>query len=149
MYVLLLDIISMFLSVCILKRAASSWNSNEQGFDDHAHPPTLRELVKKLPDIPVIAPPSAKPILEAMPQQFSNVTFVSHFDKIDLPSSSAEKVQLMVTPGARLGPPWVTKENGYIITAQNGCSMYYGMLRRANCLFSSSSSSSSSSSPGY
>merc|ERR1719213_185989 len=35
-----------------------------QGLDDHAHARTLEQLAKRDPQLPVIAPPSARPALE-------------------------------------------------------------------------------------
>lgn len=36
-----------------------------QGFDDHAHTPTLKRLAATFPLMQYICPPSAKPILES------------------------------------------------------------------------------------
>ena len=82
-----------------------------QGFDDHAHSPTLRKLNALRPDIPYIVPSSAVQILKECDIDEEKMTIMSPSQKILL----FKEIELIATTGALLGPPWKKKENGYII----------------------------------
>ena len=114
-----------------------------QGLDDHAHDRTLAALAKLDPQLPVIAPPSARPVLEERFQQIRYVT--SRTRKLDLPylgldalptirlpsassdvdratiaprdgvTAAGEGLSVLATSGALVGPPWQKRENGYVI----------------------------------
>lgn len=71
-----------------------------QGLPDHAHPPTLAKLPR---DIPIIAPPSARAILQSF--SFTRVTIVSPDDVIR-PVPSRPDIILSLGRGSVVGPPW-------------------------------------------
>lgn len=103
-----------------------------QGLDDHAHERTLEKLARRLPQLTVIAPPSAKPIVE---RHFPRAQYVtSRSRRIDLPyfgldalpmirlprGSAADRanvggLSITATSGALVGPPWQRRENGYVV----------------------------------
>ena len=117
-----------------------------QGLDDHAHARTLECIARVDPQLPVIAPPSARPVLE---RRFRDVRYLtSNERRIDLPylgldtlpiirlspgsgcaratiepradgrgssPSSGHGLVVQATSGALVGPPWATRENGYVL----------------------------------
>lgn len=103
-----------------------------QGFDDHAHLPTLQRLTRLRPSLNYIAPPSALSVL-----QKAGISINKHVRTL-LPGQSCivtatdglGQVQIDATSGALLGPPWQQKENGYIITAIAGVDLKGGSERR-------------------
>lgn len=111
-----------------------------QGLDDHAHTRTLSKLAKLDPNLPVVAPPSARPVLERC---FRNVRYIaSKSRRVELPylgldglptirlpdGTNADEATIMprvggvggglrvlATSGALVGPPWQRRENGYVV----------------------------------
>ena len=115
-----------------------------QGLDDHAHKSTLEKLSRMDPLLPVIAPPSAYPVLEGL---FEDVTYItSRSRRLELPylgldalptvrlPQSQDLDQMIIRPraaagtalehglavratsGALVGPPWQRRENGYLLS---------------------------------
>lgn len=85
-----------------------------QGLEDHAHPPTLRELAK---NIPVIASPNAGKVVQEL--GYENITTLEHGSSFKL-----EKVEVKAIPGSPIGPTLV--ENAYIIKGlESGKNIYY------------------------
>ena len=121
-----------------------------QGLDDHAHARTLRQLARLDPELPVIAPPSARPALERA--ALRNVRYItSRSRRVDLPylgldalptirlpaSQDADEATIeprrrggaaaggggllvRATSGALVGPPWQRRENGYVVRSVEG-----------------------------
>lgn len=103
-----------------------------QGLDDHSHTRTLRALAKRVPDLPVFAPPSARPVIAPL---FRNAKYItSNSRRLELPylgldglptirlpaGSECDEVTIgglsvRATSGALVGPPWQRRENGYVI----------------------------------
>ena len=85
-----------------------------QGLEDHAHPPTLKQLDK---NIPVVASPNAaKVVLEL---GYKNVTALEHQE-----SHQLGQIEIKAVPGSPIGPTLV--ENGYIIKGlESGKNIYY------------------------
>ncbi|MEM6423957.1 MAG: MBL fold metallo-hydrolase [Cyanobacteria bacterium P01_D01_bin.128] len=85
-----------------------------QGLPDHAHRPTLEILDKS---IPVFGSVAAAEVAQEI--GFTNVTTINHGDRVEFQGG------LFITafPGAVVGP--FTKENGYVVEAKSGVSLYY------------------------
>ena len=75
-----------------------------QGLEDHAHPPTLKELDKS---IPVVASPGAAKIAREL--GYSNVTALAHGEV-----EQVAQVKIEALPGSPVGVN--TLENGYLLT---------------------------------
>ena len=120
-----------------------------QGLDDHAHARTLSRLSDHDPELPVIAPPSARPTLERA-SSFRRVEYIASRTRrvalpylgldtlppIRLPPSRAPSeaivrprggangggggLRVQSTQGALVGPPWQRRENGYVFRAAEG-----------------------------
>eukprot|EP00239_Pterosperma_sp_CCMP1384_P009239 CAMPEP_0197868650 /NCGR_PEP_ID=MMETSP1438-20131217/45395_1 /TAXON_ID=1461541 /ORGANISM="Pterosperma sp., Strain CCMP1384" /LENGTH=296 /DNA_ID=CAMNT_0043487365 /DNA_START=565 /DNA_END=1455 /DNA_ORIENTATION=+ len=91
-----------------------------QGLDDHTHCPTLSLLPRSLP---VVASPSAADVARRL--GFLQVVELRHGDKWQLGD-----LEMEATEGARVGPPWSMRENGYILREKaspggSGVSCYY------------------------
>lgn len=94
-----------------------------QGLEDHAHVRTLTQLAQsgQLLDVTILAPQSARPALEASGlyngKNKLNVGFLKHGDKWTVPSKQKDGngLTIQATKGALVGPPWQTRENGYIL----------------------------------
>ncbi|NJO96391.1 MAG: MBL fold metallo-hydrolase [Pleurocapsa sp. CRU_1_2] len=85
-----------------------------QGLEDHAHPPTLKELDKS---IPVVASPNAAKVVKEL--GYINITALEHQKTYQL-----GQVKIKAVPGSPVGPTLV--ENGYIITGlESGKNIYY------------------------
>jgi L-ascorbate metabolism protein UlaG (beta-lactamase superfamily) len=85
-----------------------------QGLEDHAHPPTLKELDKS---IPVVASPNAAKVVKAL--GYTNITALKHHQTYQL-----GQVEIQAVPGSPVGPTLV--ENGYIIKGlESGKNIYY------------------------
>jgi L-ascorbate metabolism protein UlaG (beta-lactamase superfamily) len=85
-----------------------------QGLEDHAHPPTLKELDK---NIPVVASPNAAKVAKEL--GYTNITALEHHQ-----SHQLGQVSIKAVPGSPVGPTLV--ENGYIITGlESGKNIYY------------------------
>lgn len=75
-----------------------------QGLEDHAHPPTLKALDKK---IPVVASPNGAKVVEEL--GYDSVTVLDHGEEFTL----NDKVKITAVPGSLIGVNLV--ENGYIL----------------------------------
>lgn len=86
-----------------------------QGLEDHAHPPTLKELDH---DIPVVASPNGAKVVRDL--GYTTVTSLEHGANFKL----GEQVEIRAIPGSPIGPSLV--ENGYIIQGlESGKNIYY------------------------
>jgi hypothetical protein len=81
--------------------------SRLQWVDDHTHMPTLERLPKH---IPIIAQAEAADRIR--PLGFKSLTTISHGQTMSLCDGS---LQLTATAGALVGPPWSTRQNGYVL----------------------------------
>lgn len=100
-----------------------------QGFDDHAHTPTLKRLAKIAPNMKYLAPPSAKSILLSCGVAQDCIQTILPGESFTL-SAKGTEIEIIATSGALLGPPWQQKENGYFIKPGKGSkkvfpSIYY------------------------
>ena len=85
-----------------------------QGLEDHAHPPTLKQLDK---NIPVVASPNAAKVVTEL--GYKNVTALEHQE-----SHQLGQIEIKAVPGSPIGPTLV--ENGYIIKGlESGKNIYY------------------------
>lgn len=86
-----------------------------QGLEDHAHPPTLKQLDR---NIPVVASPNAAKVVRQL--NYTQVTALAHGETFTLDGS----LTITATPGSQIGPTLV--ENGYILKdLEKGFSIYY------------------------
>lgn len=86
-----------------------------QGLEDHAHPPTLKELGK---NIPVVGSPGAAKVAKEL--EYTQVTTLNHTESFKL----GDQVEIMAVPGSPVGP--TTTENGYVIKdLASGKTIYY------------------------
>lgn len=85
-----------------------------QGFDDHAHRPTLSKLAQIAPTMKYVVAPAAKPILESCGIQSQYITTIKPGEK-KVFKKRKTSMEILATNGALLGPPWQQKENGYIV----------------------------------
>ena len=87
-----------------------------QGLPDHAHEETLRQLDKRLP---VVASPTGAAVARAC--GFTDVRSLAHGE-----SCLVRGVRFTATPGALVGPPWSTRENGFLVEdGTEGLLLYY------------------------
>ncbi|NJK38277.1 MAG: MBL fold metallo-hydrolase [Oscillatoriales cyanobacterium RM2_1_1] len=85
-----------------------------QGLEDHAHPPTLKQLDKS---IPVVGSPGAAKVAREL--GYSQVTALEHGSIYPL-----EQIEIRAVPGSPIGPNLV--ENGYLLQEQaTGYKLYY------------------------
>ncbi|MGF1479531.1 MAG: MBL fold metallo-hydrolase [Cyanophyceae cyanobacterium] len=84
-----------------------------QGLEDHAHPPTLKQLDHT---IPVVGSPNAAKVAQEL--GYLHVTALSHGETYAL-----EGIEIKAVPGSPIGPQLV--ENGYLIQAQDEHTLYY------------------------
>lgn len=85
-----------------------------QGLEDHAHPPTLKQLDRA---IPVIGSPSAIKVVQAL--GFTQTTALAHGE-----TTSIGDLTIQALPGAAIGP--FLTENGYLLKDQQAqTSLYY------------------------
>ncbi len=75
-----------------------------QGLEDHAHPPTLRQLDR---NIPVIASPNAAKVVQGL--GYAHVTALAPGE-----ATTVGDLTLQAVPGSPIGPLLV--ENGYVLT---------------------------------
>lgn len=75
-----------------------------QGLEDHAHPPTLKQLAR---NIPVVGSPNAAKVVQKL--GYSQVTALSHGESYTLDNA----VEIKAVPGSPIGPLLV--ENGYLM----------------------------------
>ncbi len=86
-----------------------------QGLEDHAHPPTLKELNHELH---VIGSQNAEKVCREL--GYSNITTLTHGDTYTI----EDHIEIKAVKGSPIGPTLV--ENGYIIkNLKNGDSIYY------------------------
>jgi L-ascorbate metabolism protein UlaG (beta-lactamase superfamily) len=86
-----------------------------QGLEDHAHPPTLKQLNHQ---IPVVGSPNAVKVAQGL--GYSSVTSLAHGETFKLNN----QVEIKATPGSLIGPNLV--ENGYLLTElASGFTLYY------------------------
>ncbi len=86
-----------------------------QGLEDHAHPPTLKQLDK---NIPVVASPNAAKVVKEL--GFAQITTLAHGESFTLNKA----VEIKAFPGAPIGP--FLQENAYIFKElATGRSIYY------------------------
>ncbi len=76
-----------------------------QGLEDHAHPPTLKELDH---NIPLVGSPNAAKVVKEL--GYTQITSLSHGETYTLDKA----VSIKAVPGSPIGPQLT--ENGYIIT---------------------------------
>lgn len=95
-----------------------------QGFDDHAHGPTIQRLTAMRPSLAFICPPSATSILQSNGAQREFIYEVSHGEQF-VATKDRSRVVVRATEGALLGPPWRRRENGYILSSDQCPSIYY------------------------
>ena len=79
-----------------------------QALPDHAHGPTLRALPDK--SIPVVCSPAAEAAVRGA--GFTNVTPLAIGKSAE---TAGGKIRVTATAGALVGPPWATRENGFVI----------------------------------
>jgi L-ascorbate metabolism protein UlaG (beta-lactamase superfamily) len=86
-----------------------------QGLEDHAHPPTLKQLDR---NIPVVASPNAARVVREL--GYVTITSLEHGENFSLDG----QVEIQAVPGSPIGPTLV--ENGYIIKGlASGKNIYY------------------------
>lgn len=86
-----------------------------QGLEDHAHPPTLKQLDHT---IPVVASPNAAKVVREL--GYTAVTALKHGETFTLD----HQVEIKATPGSPIGPTLV--ENGYLLKElSSGSTLYY------------------------
>ena len=86
-----------------------------QGLEDHAHPPTLKQLDRK---IPVVGSPNAAKVAREL--GYTQVTPLAHGETFALNKS----VQIKAIPGSPIGPTLI--ENGYLLKElETGLTLYY------------------------
>lgn len=85
-----------------------------QGFDDHAHLPTVTLLAEANPELQYICPGSAVDLLESCGVPRSAITVLKPGDKLSYAHNNFQ-MEIIATTGALLGPPWQQRENGYLI----------------------------------
>ncbi len=86
-----------------------------QGLEDHAHPPTLKELDH---NIPVVASPNAAKVVQEL--GYSTIIPVAHGESHTI----NDKVEIKAIPGSPIGP--TLTENAYIIRGlESGKTLYY------------------------
>ncbi|KAK9820059.1 hypothetical protein WJX72_005598 [[Myrmecia] bisecta] len=90
-----------------------------QGLPDHAHPPTLKRLPK---NIPVVGSPTACRVASEL--GFKQVYELEHGKEISMCNG---RLNVRAFAGALVGPPWSTRENGYLITetVEHGIRLFY------------------------
>lgn len=86
-----------------------------QGLEDHAHPPTLKQLDRK---IKVVASPNAAKVVQGL--GYTSVTSLAHGESFTLNN----QVEIKAFPGSQIGPTLV--ENGYLFKElETDLTLYY------------------------
>ncbi|QLE59388.1 MBL fold metallo-hydrolase [Nostoc sp. TCL26-01] len=86
-----------------------------QGLEDHAHPPTLKQLDH---NIPVVASPNAAKVAKAL--GYTDVTTLAHGESFQL----NHQVEFRAFPGSPIGPTLI--ENSYLLKElTTGLTVYY------------------------
>ena len=85
------------------------------GLDDHTHLPTIEKLMERMPKLQyVVAPSCEKKLLDAGVDR-KLITVLKHGQSCELENCG----RVTATEGALVGPPWQTRENGFLL-ALNG-----------------------------
>ncbi len=107
-----------------------------QGFDDHLHLPTIKALMKYNPNLTYITPPSGENMLKSIGIPQNNQIVIKHRETIELNTkNNKEKIKILATEGALLGPPWQAKENGYIISSNIRNPSFPSIYVEPHCMF--------------
>ena len=107
-----------------------------QGFDDHLHLPTIKALMKYNPNLMYITPPSGENMLKSIGVPLNNQIVIKHRETIELNTkNSDEKIKILATEGALLGPPWQAKENGYIISSNAPNPSFPSIYIEPHCMY--------------
>ncbi len=86
-----------------------------QGLEDHAHPPTLKQLDR---NIPVVGSPNAAKVVQEL--GYTSITSLGHGESFTLNQS----VEIKAVPGSPIGPTLL--ENGYLLKElASGFTIYY------------------------
>jgi L-ascorbate metabolism protein UlaG (beta-lactamase superfamily) len=86
-----------------------------QGLEDHAHPPTLKQLDK---NIQVVASPNAAKVVKEL--GYTNITILNHGETFTLNN----QVEIKALPGSQIGPTLL--ENAYLLRELvSGLKLYY------------------------
>lgn len=86
-----------------------------QGLEDHAHPPTLKQLDR---EIPVVASVNGAKIVQGL--NYTQITPLAHGESFSL----GNQLEIKAIPGSPIGPFVV--ENAYVIRdLERGTSLYY------------------------
>ncbi|MFM8003897.1 MAG: MBL fold metallo-hydrolase, partial [Dolichospermum sp.] len=86
-----------------------------QGLEDHAHPPTLKQLDK---NIPVVASPNAAKVVEKLGYQ--QIISLEHGESFIL----NQHIEIKAVPGSPIGPTLL--ENGYLLkNLVHNSTLYY------------------------
>jgi L-ascorbate metabolism protein UlaG (beta-lactamase superfamily) len=86
-----------------------------QGLEDHAHPPTLKQLDRA---IPTVASPNAAKVVRGL--DYTQVTALAHGETFNL----VDRVEIKAVPGSPIGPTLI--ENGYLLKElETGITLYY------------------------
>ena len=85
------------------------------GLDDHTHLPTLNKLRRRIPDLRYIVAPSCEKKLRDAGFEKTTITVLNHGRSCTLfhPDGSTAGT-VTATEGASVGPPWRSRENGYL-----------------------------------
>jgi L-ascorbate metabolism protein UlaG (beta-lactamase superfamily) len=105
-----------------------------QGYDDHAHLPTLIKLAKMRPEMPYLCPPSAKDRLMSAGIPEKMITTLLPGQKHEIAKGSTI-VEILATNGALLGPPWQQKENGYVMRSKSEASPFPSIYYEPHCMY--------------
>ncbi len=94
-----------------------------QGLEDHAHPPTLKQLDRH---IPVLGSPQAAKVVEKL--GYHQVKTLHHGESFTLEdtlnNNLKDQLEIKALPGSPVGPN--VRENGYVIrNISNKMSLYY------------------------
>lgn len=95
-----------------------------QGLDDHTHIPTLKKLLERMPELKIIcAPSAAKRIRGFVPPK--QLVVLRPGQSMALKAGSCSKLTIRATEGALVGPPWQARENGFLVSTEQGPTVYY------------------------
>ena len=87
-----------------------------QGLEDHAHPPTLKELDH---NIPVLASPNAAKVVEEL--GYTTVIAIDHRARAS--HTIKDKIEIKAIPGSPIGPNLI--ENAYLIKGLDSAKTLY------------------------
>lgn len=105
-----------------------------QGFDDHAHTPTLKKLRALRSDLRYLCPPSARAILLGAGIDASSITELAHGCSTVLTKGDT-CVEVIATKGSLLGPPWQTRENGWVLRPTKSSRKFPSVYYEPHCMF--------------